>query len=77
MNRIEENTPNTFASASASSPASPSVLASTSSSSASSPVVDLKIDSKTIIIILQKLIKNLCKTIKTIALTDKCSSCDD
>ena len=32
---------------------------------------------KTIIIILQKLIKNLCKTIKTIALTDKCSSCDD
>ena len=30
-----------------------------------------------IIIILQKLIKNLCKTIKTIALTDKCSSCDD
>jgi hypothetical protein len=32
---------------------------------------------KTIIIILQKLIKNLCKTIKTIALTDKYSSCDD
>jgi hypothetical protein len=32
---------------------------------------------KTIIIILQKLIKNLCKTIKTIALTDKCSNCDD
>jgi len=32
---------------------------------------------KTIIIILQKLIKNLCKTIKILALTDKCSSCDD
>lgn len=30
-----------------------------------------------IIMILQKVIKNLCKTVKTIALTDKCSSCDD
>ena len=30
-----------------------------------------------IILFLQKLIKNLCKTIKTMALTDKCSSCDD
>lgn len=30
-----------------------------------------------IIIILQKVIKNLCKTVKIIALTDKCSSCDD
>ena len=30
-----------------------------------------------IMMILQKVIKNLCKTIKTIALTDKCSSCDD
>lgn len=31
---------------------------------------------KTVIIILQKLIKNLCKTIKVIALTDKCSNCE-
>ena len=30
-----------------------------------------------IMMILQKVIKNLCKTIKTIALTDKCSNCDD
>ena len=30
-----------------------------------------------IILFLQKLIKNLCKTIKTMTLTDKCSSCDD
>jgi hypothetical protein len=31
---------------------------------------------KTVIIILQKLIKNLCKTIKVIALTDKCNNCE-
>ena len=30
-----------------------------------------------ILMILQKVIKNLCKTVKKIALTDKCSSCDD
>lgn len=30
-----------------------------------------------IILILQKLIKNLCKTVKILTLRDKCSSCDE
>jgi hypothetical protein len=30
-----------------------------------------------IILFLQKLIKNLCKTVKIITLSDKCSNCDE